>query len=223
MSVDRDSAGCGVYEGERLNSISHLCGAGLALVALIVLVVIAARQGDPWKIVSFAVYGASLVSLYLFSTLYHGVRGRAKRLFRRLDHNAIYLLIAGTYTPFVLVTLRGGWGWSLFGVIWGLALVGIAGETLSRGAGKGLRVAVYLAMGWLIVIALRPLLERLPDGAIALLAAGGVLYSVGVVFYALDKRIAHGHAIWHLFVIAGSAAHFFAVLLYVALLPAEAG
>jgi len=209
-----------MYHGERLNGLSHLVGASAAVAGLVVLVVIAARQGDPWKIVSFSIYGSTLVLLYLFSTLYHSLRGDAKKLFRKLDHHAIYLLIAGTYTPFVLVTLRGGWGWSLFGVVWGLAVAGIAAETVAGGTGKLLRIGIYLAMGWLVLIALRPLVRQLPGPAVAWLAAGGLLYTLGVVFYAFDKRIPHGHGIWHLFVMAGSTAHFVAVLLYVA--PAAA-
>jgi len=205
-----------MYEGERLNSISHLIGAALAVAGLVVLVVIAARQGDPWKIVSFSIYGTTLVLLYVFSTLYHSLPGNAKNIFRKLDHNAIYLLIAGTYTPFVLVPLRGAWGWSLFGVIWGLAVLGIAMELVSGGSRKIVRIVIYLAMGWLVIIAARPLVQQLPGGALALMAAGGLLYSGGVVFYAADKRLEHAHGVWHVFVIAASAAHYLAVLLYVA-------
>lgn len=205
-----------MYEGERLNSISHLVGAALAAVGLIVLVVVAARQGDPWKIVSFSIYGATLVLLYVFSTLYHSVPGNAKGFFRKLDHNAIYLLIAGTYTPFVLIPLRGAWGWSLFGVIWGLAVLGIAMESFPGESRKIVRITIYLAMGWLVIIAARPLVQQLPNGALAWLAAGGLFYTGGVVFYAADKRIKHAHGVWHIFVMAGSAAHYLAVLLYVA-------
>ena len=205
-----------MYEGERLNSISHLIGAALAAAGLVALVVIAARQGDPWKIVSFSIYGTTLVLLYLFSTLYHSVPGTAKSIFRKLDHNAIYLLIAGTYTPFVLGPLRGPWGWSLFGVIWGLAVLGIAVESWSGGSRKVVRIAIYLAMGWIVIVAARPLVQQLPGAAMVWLAVGGLLYSGGVVFYAADKRIKHAHGIWHIFVMAGSAAHYVAVLLYVA-------
>ena len=205
-----------MYEGERLNSISHLVGAALAAVGLIVLVVVAARQGDPWKIVSFSIYGATLVLLYVFSTLYHSVPGNAKGFFRKLDHNAIYLLIAGTYTPFVLIPLRGAWGWSLFGVIWSLAVLGIAMESFPGESRKIVRITIYLAMGWLVIIAARPLVQQLPNGALAWLTAGGLFYTGGVVFYAADKRIKHAHGVWHIFVMAGSAAHYLAVLLYVA-------
>jgi len=205
-----------MYEGERLNSISHLVGAVLAVAGLVVLVVVAARQGDPWKIVSFSIYGTTLVLLYVFSTLYHSVPGNAKSIFRKLDHSAIYLLIAGTYTPFVLIPLRGLWGWSLFGVIWGLAVLGIAMESASGGSRKIVRIAIYLAMGWLVIVAARPLVQELPRGATLWLAAGGLFYSGGVAFYAADKRIKHAHGVWHIFVMAGSAAHYLAVLLYVA-------
>ncbi|OGI49837.1 MAG: hemolysin III [Candidatus Muproteobacteria bacterium RIFCSPHIGHO2_02_FULL_65_16] len=205
-----------MYRGERLNSITHLLGAALALAGLALLVVPASRQGDPWKIVSFAVYGVSLLLLYTSSTLYHSLRGRAKRILRRLDHSAIYLLIAGSYTPFALVALRGPWGWSLFGVIWGLALLGIIQEFwLARGA-RVLSLIIYLVMGWLVLIAIRPLAQVLPGGGLAWLVVGGVIYTAGVVFYALDGKLRHGHGIWHMFVLGGSASHFCAVFFYLA-------
>ena len=205
-----------MYRGERLNSITHLLGAALALAGLALLVVPASRQGDPWKIVSFAVYGVSLLLLYTSSTLYHSLRGRAKRILRRLDHSAIYLLIAGSYTPFALVALRGPWGWSLFGVIWGLALLGIIQEFwLARGA-RVLSLIIYLVMGWLVLIAIRPLAQVLPGGGLAWLVVGGVIYTAGGVFYALDGKLRHGHGIWHMFVLGGSASHFCAVFFYLA-------
>ena len=205
-----------MYRGERLNSITHLLGAALALAGLALLLVPASRQGDPWKIVSFAVYGVSLLLLYTSSTLYHSLRGRAKRILRRLDHSAIYLLIAGSYTPFALVALRGPWGWSLFGVIWGLALLGIIQELwLARGA-RVLSLIIYLVMGWLVLIAIRPLAQVLPGGGLAWLVVGGVIYTAGVVFYALDGKLRHGHGIWHMFVLGGSASHFCAVFFYLA-------
>ena len=204
-----------MYRGERLNSISHLVGACVAGAGLAVLVVAASLRGDPWQIVSFSVYGATLLVLYLFSTLYHSLRGSAKNLFRKLDHGAIYLLIAGTYTPFTLVTLRGGWGWSLFGVIWGLAAVGIVLDLLARKRWRVLPVAVYVLMGWLVLLALKPLLRALPPGGLALLLAGGLFYTSGLVFYGLGSRWPRAHGIWHLFVIAGSVSHYFAVLFYV--------
>ncbi len=205
-----------MYKGERLNSISHLIGASLALAGLLVLVVHASQKGDPWRIVSFSVYGATLLVLYSFSSLYHGVRGASKKVFQKFDHSAIYLLIAGSYTPFTLVTLRGAWGWSLFGVIWGLALFGIIQDTLFTRGRRVLSVVIYLLMGWLALVAIRPLARALPEAALAGLVAGGVLYTTGVLFYALDKKISFGHEIFHLFVLAGSACHYFTILLYVA-------
>jgi len=205
-----------VYKGERFNSISHLIGAAAALAGLVILVVLAAYQGDPWKIISFSIYGATLLFLYVISTLYHSWRGKAKKVFRKLDHHAIYLLIAGTYTPFTLVTLRGVWGWSIFGVIWGLAVLGIVLDSLPQKGQRILPVIIYLIMGWLILIALNPLLRALPLAGFAWLLLGGVFYTVGVVFYVLDERVRHFHGIWHLFVLAGSIAHYFTVLFYVA-------
>lgn len=205
-----------MYYGERFNGISHLLGTVLAAAGLALLVVLAARQGDPWKIVSFSLYGTTLFLLYLVSTLYHSLRGRAKVLFQRLDHLAIYLLIAGTYTPFMLVTLRGAWGWSLFGVVWGLALTGMALEYRPRKGARILSVVIYLAMGWLALIALGPLLAALPFMGLVWLVGGGLFYTLGVLFYALDTRLRHGHGIWHLFVLAGSLSHYFAILFYVA-------
>ena len=202
--------------GERFNSYSHLVGTVAAAVGAGVLIVLAAMQGNPWKIVSFSVYGAMLWLMYLFSTLYHSLSGRAKRVFRKLDHYAIYLLIAGTYTPFTLVTLHGAWRWSLFGVIWGLAVLGILVDSFPPGKSRILPVLIYLAMGWLILIALKPLLNVLPFAGFAWLLAGGIFYTVGMVFFALERRVKHGHGIWHLFVLAGSACHFFAIFFYVA-------
>ncbi len=205
-----------VYYGERFNGITHLMGAVVAVAGATVLVMLAARLGDPWKIVSFSVYGAMLFALYTLSTLYHSTRGKLKRVFQKLDHCSIYLLIAGTYTPFTLVTLRGAWGWSLFGVIWGLAALGIAQEAwLGKGA-RVLSVVIYVLMGWLSVIAVKPLIVALTPAGFAWLAAGGLFYTGGIVFYALDEKLRHGHGIWHLFVLAGSASHYLAILLYVA-------
>ena len=205
-----------MYRGERFNGITHLTGTAFAAAGATVLIVLAARQGDPWKIVSFSIYGCTLFALYILSTLYHSLRGRAKDVFRKLDHCSIYLLIAGTYTPFTLVTLRGAWGWSLFGVIWGLAALGIAQEAwLGKGA-RVLSLVIYFVMGWLGVIAVKPLIAALTPAGFAWLAAGGLFYTVGIVFYALDEKLRHGHGVWHLFVLAGSASHYLAILLYVA-------
>lgn len=205
-----------MYKGERFNSISALVGAALALAGAALLVVLAARQGDPWKFVSFAVYGTSLLLLFLFSTLYHSLRGKAKTVFRKLDHNAIYFLIAGTYTPFTLVTLRGRWGWSLFIAIWALAILGVVLDSLPRKGPRVVPLIIYLVMGWLGLLALQPLLQTLPLAAIVLLLAGGLFFTTGIVFYALTHKVRHAHGIWHLFVLSGAFTHYLAVLVYVA-------
>ena len=205
-----------MYAGERFNSISHLVGTGLAVTGSVVLIALAARLGDPWKVVSFSIYGAMLVALYLFSTLYHGVRGRAKQVLRKFDHCSIYLLIAGSYTPFALVTLRGGWGWWLLGTVWSLALLGVAQEIwLAKGA-RVLSLAIYVLMGWLALVAISPLWLALTPAGFAWLVAGGCCYTAGILFYATDHKLRHGHGVWHLFVMGGSACHFVTVLLYVA-------
>lgn len=206
-----------MYAGERFNGYSHLAGAVLAVAGTSVLVVLAALRGDPWRIVSFSIYGATLCLLYLSSTLYHSLRGRAKAVFRKLDHCAIYLIIAGTYTPFALVTLKGAWGWSIFGAIWGLAAAGIVQELTLRAKGTRLiSLAIYLAMGWLALIALVPLTRALSWSGMAWLAAGGIAYTGGIVFYVYDERFRHWHGLWHLCVLAGSAAHYVAILRFVA-------
>jgi hemolysin III len=205
-----------MYQGERFNSISHLMGTVLALAGTVALLILAVRQADPWKIVSFSLYGASLFLLYAVSTLYHSLRNRAKAVFRKLDHLAIYMLIAGTYTPFALVTLRGGWGWSLFGIIWGLAVVGMSVEFLPRRGARILPVVIYLLMGWLVLIALKPLLQALPIIGFVWLVAGGLCYTLGMIFYGLDTRLRHAHGVWHLFVLAGSISHYIAIFFYVA-------
>lgn len=204
-----------MYYGERFNSISHLIGAVLAAAGSMLLIALAARLGDPWKIVSFSIYGAMLLTLYVGSTLYHSARGPAKDVLRKFDHCAIYLLIAGSYTPFVLVTLRGAWGWSLFGTVWGLALLGIVQEIWFAKGTRLLSMAIYILMGWLALIAIVPLISALTVAGFAWLAAGGLLYTIGIIFYVSDQKMRHGHGVWHLFVLSGSACHYFAVLLYV--------
>jgi len=205
-----------MYPGERFNGLTHLSGAVLALAGTVVLIVIASLQADPWKIVSFSIYGATLTFLYLSSTLYHSTRGRAKNVFRKFDHAAIYLLIAGTYTPFALVTLRGAWGWSLFGVVWGLALLGIIQEIwLAKGA-RIVSLVLYVLMGWIAIVAVVPLIEALAWTGFAWLIAGGIVYTAGIVFYLYDERFRHFHGVWHLFVLAGSAIHYTAIILFVA-------
>jgi hemolysin III len=192
-----------------------LVAAALALPGAIVLIVLAAIDGDAWKLVSVSIYGLTLVLLYTFSTLYHSVRGRAKIVLRKLDHQSIYLLIAGSYTPFCLVTLRGPWGWSLFGVVWGLAVIGALQELWPIGKERILSVVLYVVMGWVALIAVVPLLGVLGLAGFAWVATGGLLYTLGIVFYALEKRLPWAHGVWHLFVLAGSAAHYFAILHYV--------
>ncbi|MBI1742001.1 hemolysin III family protein [Candidatus Acetothermia bacterium] len=204
--------------GEELaNSITHGIGIGLSLAGGILLVVLAAVYGDVWRIVSFSIFASSLVTLYLASTLYHSLRNpRVKQIFRIIDHAAIYLLIAGTYTPFLLVSLRGAWGWTLLGVIWGLALLGIAFKTLFIHKFRRLSTIVYIGMGWLCLVALHEMLIRIPVGGLIWLAAGGIFYTMGVIFY-VWRRLPYHHAVWHLFVLAGSTCHYLAVLFY--LLP----
>jgi hemolysin III len=206
-----------VHVGERFNSITHLVGAVLSVVGLAALVTMGALAGDPYKVVSFAVYGAMLFVLYAISTLYHSVRNpRLKAVLQKCDHSAIYLLIAGSYTPFTLVTLRGPWGWSLFGVSWGLAALGIVQElTLGRRT-RSVSMVLYVLMGWLALVAVHPLVQALPAAGTAWLVAGGVIYSAGMYFFINDERIRHGHGIWHLFVLAGSLCQFVSVARYVA-------
>lgn len=204
-----------MYYGEKFNAWTHLFGALLALSGAIVLVVFAAASSDLWKVLSVSIYGASLVLLYSVSTLYHSLRGRAKIILRKLDHLSIYLLIAGSYTPFCLVTLHGAWGWSLFGIVWGLALVGMLQEIRPRSAARVMSLVIYALMGWIVLVAIDPLLKALGTAGFAWLAAGGLFYTVGIVFYAFDERFRHWHGIWHLFVLAGSLMHYVAILFYV--------
>jgi len=204
-----------MYRGERFNSISHLFGAVLALAGLSLLVVQAAEVGDALRIVAFTVYGFTLFLLYFISTLYHSIRGRAKPVLRVLDHQAIYLLIAGTYTPFALLTLNGITGWWLFGAIWTLALLGLVLDGVVRDGRRIIPVVIYLVMGWLALFVLEPLLAVLPQYGFYWLLAGGVCYTAGVIFYALDHWYPWAHGVWHLFVLAGSASHYIAILLYV--------
>jgi hemolysin III len=200
---------------ELANSFTHGVGAVLSLVALALLTTWAASRGNPWHIASCTVYGITLLLLYLASTLYHGVRSpRAKRILKVVDHASIFLLIAGTYTPFLLGPLRGPWGWTLFGLVWAIALGGIVMKIFWTGRFRLLSTLLYLAMGWIVIFAFKPLVNNLPVGGLVLLAAGGLLYTLGTIFY-LWKRLLFGHAIWHAFVLAASACHFFSILLFV--------
>lgn len=200
---------------ELANSLTHGLGAGLSVAGLVLLVVRSAQHGNTWHVVSTAIFGASLVLLYAASTLYHSLRGeRLKQVLQKFDHAAIFLLIAGTYTPFVLVTLRGPWGWSLFGVVWGLAVAGVTLKFWLAGRFRLISTLIYLAMGWLVMVAIKPLVAALPAGGLQLLFAGGLCYTGGAAFY-LWKRLPFHHAIWHLWVLGGSACHWTAVFFYV--------
>ncbi len=199
------------------NAITHGAGFALSIACLVLLVVFASLRRGTWEVVSCSVYGATLVILYLASTLYHSIhKPRVRRVLNILDHAAIYLLIAGTYTPYLLVPLRGALGWSLFGVIWGLAVVGIVFQALFISRFKILSTLSYVAMGWMVVATIVPLLRVLPMMAVVWLAVGGLCYTLGIVFYAW-QRLKFAHAIWHLFVLAGSICHFFGVLFFVAI------
>ncbi len=208
---------CAAYppREELANRLTHGLGAALSVAGLGLLVVFSARYGDAWQVVSTAIFGTTLVLLYTSSTLYHSSRDdRRKVLLQKFDHAAIFLLIAGSYTPFLLVTLRGPWGWSLFGVVWGLAIIGVALKFWFAGRFRVVSTLIYIGMGWLVMVAIKPLMAALPAGGLKLLIAGGLCYTGGTVFY-LWKRLPYQHAIWHLFVLAGSACHWVAVFFYV--------
>ncbi|MDZ4122211.1 MAG: hemolysin III family protein [Candidatus Cloacimonadaceae bacterium] len=199
--------------GEEIaNSITHGTGVGLSIAALVILVVFAARQSDVWKIVSFSIYGATMITMYLASTLYHAFpQPNVKRFFRILDHSSIFLLIAGTYTPITIGHLRGGWGWTLFGLIWGLSLIGINLKIFAMKRLKYVSIIIYILMGWLALIAIKPLMAATGPAFIKWILIGGILYSFGVIFYAW-KKLPYHHAVWHLFVLAGGISHFIAML-----------
>jgi len=197
------------------NSITHGVGAAFAIAGAVYLIIAASARGTSWHIVSCSVYAATLMLVYICSTLYHSlVLTRARHVFQVLDHSSIYLLIAGTYTPFTLVSLRGPLGWTLFGVVWGLAVAGVVFKSVALGRFHIASAVVYLFMGWFIVLAARPLLHAISWHGMAWIAAGGVAYTLGILFFAFD-RLRYFHALWHLFVLAGSVAHYFAILYYV--------
>jgi hemolysin III len=204
--------------GEEIaNSISHGAGLLAASIGIPVLIVNAARRGDAAFIAACSLFSLTIVLMYVASTLYHALpAGKAKRVFKVLDHSSIYLLIAGTYAPFTLGVLRGGWGWSLFGIVWSLAVAGVALKASGKASNPILSTAVYLLMGWVVVIAVDPLFTRVPMAGLLWLLAGGLCYTGGVVFFATDSQLRYGHAVWHLFVLAGTVCHFFAVLWYAA-------
>jgi hemolysin III len=200
---------------EYANIATHALGVALSIAALVVMVGYAARDGDPYHLVSVSIFGATLILLYLGSTLYHSVtHPTTKHVFRVIDHSCIYLLIAGSYTPFTLVSLRGNWGWALFGVTWGLAVAGVVFKIFFTRRFNILSTLTYIALGWLVVLAAKPVLHAVPPGGLALLAGGGLMYTFGVIFY-LWERIPYHHAIWHVMVMAGSFLHFLAVFYYV--------
>lgn len=204
-----------MYYGERFNAYSHLIGTALAIVGT-VLLLIKAADSNAYHIVSAAIYGASLIVLYLGSTLYHSIAHRiVKRVLQKVDHCAIYLLIAGSYTPFTLVSLNGAWGWSLFGVSWGLAAFGVIQELLIPQKNRHLSLVIYVLMGWLALVAIKPMVSILSIGALVWLVLGGVFYSVGIYWFINDEKIRHGHGIWHLFVLAGSLCQFVCIYYWV--------
>jgi hemolysin III len=203
------------YREELANSITHGVGIVFAIGALVVMDVFAALFGDVWHIVSCSIFGATLIILYTASTLYHSIPiPKTKMLFRLIDHSAIFLLIAGTYTPFTLVNLRGPWGWSLFGAVWGIALFGVIFQVFLLRRWPLFSVGLYVGMGLIILIAIKPLGATLSPTGLKLLVAGGLAYIIGLIFYGW-RRLPYSHAVWHLFVLTGSALHFFAVLFYV--------
>jgi len=203
-----------MYQGEKLNSISHLVGASLVAIGSGVLIPFAGLTGDIWEIISSSIYCLTLLLLYVFSTLYHSLRGRAKEVLQKFDHCMIYLLIAGSYTPFTLVTLHGATGWTLFGIVWGLALIGIIQEFFTNEA-RIASLVIYILMGWSAIFFIKPLIATLGWHGFYWLAAGGIVYTLGVIFYVIDERMKYAHGIWHLFVLGGSACHFVAVMFYV--------
>jgi len=205
-----------MYKGERFNSISHLVGIILAIAGVTALLSVAIDKGDKWRILGFGVYGIMLILLYSISTIYHSVKGPLKDIFRQLDYLSIYLMIAGTYTPLTLITLRGPWGWSLFGAVWGLALIGMVQEILVGKKTRKYSLIIYPLMGWLIVVAMKPLMETLNPIGLRWLAAGGLAYTFGIVFFLLDEKFKHFHGIWHLCVLAGSICQFVCLFWYVA-------
>ncbi len=201
-----------MHYGERFNSISHLVGASLALIGGSVLVTISAFDGDVGKIVSYSIYAVTLFTLYLASTLYHSFPGRAKTFFRVVDHQAIYLLIAGTYTPFAVVVLKSVGGWWLLGAVWAMAIFGIVLDAIRRTGPRIGSIILYVAMGWFCIMAIDSLVILLPPVSLVMLVTGGVLYTIGIVFFILDSWYPWCHGVWHLFVLAGSISHYFAIL-----------
>jgi len=205
-----------------VSGFSHLAGALMSVAALTVLVVLSAMNATAWHIVSFSVYGSAMILLYTASAAYHLIplNEKGTRILKKLDHVMIFMMIAGTYTPFCLVPLRGGWGWTIFGIVWGFAVVGVFFKLFYINAPRFLSTSIYLAMGWISIVAIYPIVKNIPAGGVVWLASGGVLYSIGAVIYALKKPnpwpgVFGFHEIWHIFVLAGSFCHFMVMLLYV--------
>ncbi len=213
--LDRIPLSAQQSRGEEIaNSITHGVGVGISIAALVLLLVFTSSKSDPWRIVSFSIFGATMIALYLSSTLYHSFRNkRVRQFFRILDHSSIFLLIAGSYTPITLICLRGPWGWSLFGMVWGIAITGIILKAFAMHKLKYVSVILYILMGWLILVAIKPMLQSVPMGMLVWLIIGGLCYTFGVIFY-VWKKLPYHHAVWHLFVLAGSVSHFFGMLFY---------
>ncbi len=211
MSI-RDEAGFFTGREELWNAVTHGLGTILSIVALVILILASASKGDAWHVVSFSIFGATLILLYLASTVYHAMQLKhVKRVLQTIDQSAVFVLIAGSYTPFLLTSLRGPWGWSLFGVVWALAIFGIVTRFRSRDTVKRGALLIYLAMGWLMIVAIKPLINSVPTPSLIWLALGGIAYTLGTLFFAWEK-LPYAHVIWHVFVVAGSFSHFFAVL-----------
>ncbi|MEA1972415.1 MAG: hemolysin III family protein [Candidatus Cloacimonadota bacterium] len=202
-------------KGEEIaNSITHGIGVVVSIAALVILVVFSSLQGDAWKIVSFSIYGATMITLFLASTLYHSFTNiYVKKFFRIIDHSSIFLLIAGTYTPLLLLPMRGAWGWSIFGVVWGLTLFGIIFEIFFMGRFKAVTLSLYIMMGWIIVVAIKPMLNTVPKSLLYYISAGGLFYTFGIIFY-VNKKLKYHHSIWHLFVLGGAISHFLGIYFY---------
>ncbi len=197
---------------EIFNAVSHGTGSLLAIAGTAVLIVLSAIYSDAWSVVSACIYGASLIILYTMSTLYHAITNpKAKKFFRIMDHNTIFFLIAGTYTPYTLVTLRGTTGWILFGVVWGAAIIGIVLNSIDLEKFKKISLVCYVLMGWVIIFAIKPMIANLPSNSLVMLLIGGIFYTVGIIFYVI-KKIRYFHSIWHLFTVAGSVFHYFSIL-----------
>ena len=217
MTYKTDTSLASSTIGEILaNSITHGIGVGLSIAGLVLLIIRAVKLGTGWHLAGFLVFGISLILLYSSSTIYHSFANKSWiGILQRLDHVAIYFLIAGTYTPFLLISLRGAWGWTLLFIVWGLAILGVGFKALFIHRFQKLSVLAYILMGWLSVVAIKEFMANIPRGGLILLGVGGVVYTAGVIFYGL-KRIRYNHAIWHVFVMGGSICHYFAVLLYLA-------